>query len=101
MHIFATVIRITVEETNKNVCLIVEGKLSGPSVPEFEDFALKVRESSYGKAVDVDVSGVSRMDAAGRSLVARLRTEGLRIRNLDPLSETLLTMQLAEVGAAR
>jgi hypothetical protein len=89
------VIRITVEETNDTLCLVVEGKLSGPWVPELESVARNIGTACQPKPFEIDLSGVSGMDAAGRSLLTRLRSGGVRLRNLDPLSESLLTMDVA------
>jgi hypothetical protein len=95
------VIRITVEETDESVSLVVEGRLSGAWVAELESAAASIRPSVKQKEFAIDLAGVSGMDAAGRSLVGRLRSRGVSLRNLDPLSESLVTMELAEVGAYR
>jgi anti-anti-sigma factor len=89
------VIRITVKETNDIVCLMVEGKLSGAWVPELENVVADMVDQRDSGAVEIDLSGISGMDAAGRSLLVRLRMDGVRLRNLDPLSESLLTMEVA------
>jgi anti-anti-sigma regulatory factor len=91
------VIRITVEETSEVVCLLVEGKLSGDWVPELETTAHSITAGTRPKALEIDLGGVAGMDASGRSLLTRLRTQGVRLRNLDPLSESLLAME--EVAA--
>jgi anti-anti-sigma regulatory factor len=91
------VIRITVEETSEIVCLVVEGKLSGPWVPELEMTAQNMTAAAHPKALEIDLSGLAGMDASGRSLLTRLRARGAHLRNLDPLSESLLTME--EVAA--
>jgi ABC-type transporter Mla MlaB component len=89
------VIRITVEETSEIVCLLVEGKLSGPWVAELESIAQSISTNADPKPLEIDLSGISGMDASGRSLLARFRADGVRLVNLDPLSESLLKMEVA------
>ena len=91
------VIRITVEETSETVCLVVEGKLCGPWVSELEMTARSMAAAAHPKTLAIGLSGMAGMDASGRSLLTRLRTQGIQLRNLDPLSESLLTME--EVAA--
>jgi hypothetical protein len=89
------VIRITVEETNEIVCLLVEGKLSGPWVAELDSVTRNIAADVQPKSLEIDLSGLAGMDAAGRSLLTRFRAGGVKLRNLDPLSESLLTMDVA------
>jgi anti-anti-sigma regulatory factor len=88
------VIRITIEESSNTICLIVEGKLSGEWVPALEAVAGRARDDRREKQLVIDLSGISGMDAAGRLLISSFRNSGVRLQNFDPLSESLLTMEL-------
>ncbi len=71
---------------------MLEGKLSGPWVPELaRAFGEAV---SGGKPVVVDLSGLTGADAAGRNLLARILSEGGALRNPSPLSRALFQAQI-------
>ena len=58
-------LRITVRENSKPLRLELAGKLAGPWVAETEK---AWRAARYGSPIEVDLSGVTGIDEAGRRL---------------------------------
>ena len=83
-------LRITTEETEQSVVLLLEGKLSGPWVEELARAFSDSKSTAVGRPIIVDLRGMIRADAAGRDLLAELQTEGASLQNWSPLSSTLL-----------
>src|SRR6266446_10559736 len=82
-------LRITTQNSAEGVHLVLEGKLSGPWVPEL---ARAFREAvSGGTPAVVDLSGLTGADAAGRDLLALILSGGGTLRNPSPLSRALLS----------
>src|SRR2546428_788092 len=85
------VLRITTQETDEAIRLLLEGKLSGPWVAELERAVSNGKASSPGRSIVVDLSGLTGTDAAGRNLLASIRSGGATLRNPSPLSMALLS----------
>ena len=62
-----------------SISLILEGRLAGPWVEELDDSWRKLTENQRVSAV-IDLSGVTFIDARGKSLLDRLWQEGARLR---------------------
>jgi ABC-type transporter Mla MlaB component len=76
------VLKITVDETDQLKKFKLEGKLSGPWVGELERvWVASVCGGLAGtKQIAADISGVTFIDSAGRELLTRMHTEGVKLR---------------------
>ncbi len=72
-------LKITTEPGTDGIRLKLEGDLAGTGVQVLEDFWLTTRPSFAGRAVCLDLSGLSRVDDAGRYLLALIRRTGARM----------------------
>ncbi len=72
-------LKIMVEPGASEVTLKLEGDLAGTGVGVLEDFWLTARAALSAGAVAIDLSGVSRVDDAGRYLLALIRGGGVRL----------------------
>lgn len=64
--------------TKTSLSLVLEGRLAGPWVEELDSSWRKLTENQRGSAV-IDLSGVTFIDAEGKSLLDRLWQEGARL----------------------
>jgi len=85
------VLRITTQETEGTVRLLLEGKLSGPWVAELEQAFIGGKTASVGRSIVMDLSGLTGADAAGRQLLALIQSDGAILQNPSPLSRALLS----------
>jgi outer membrane protein TolC len=69
-------LRITTERRRGKVILSVEGRLAGPFVGTLEQCWREVRGSSAGEKFQVDLCGVSFIDAAGKVLLKEIHSQG-------------------------
>lgn len=83
-------LRITTQETDRSILLLLEGKLNGPWVAELERAFSDSKSTSVGRPIIVDLKGLTRADAAGRDLLALLVSEGANLQNWSPLSSALV-----------
>jgi len=72
-------LKITTEPEIDGVRLKLEGDLAGTGVRVLEEFWLTAHLPFAGPAVCVDLSGVSRVDDAGRFLLALIHRTGARM----------------------
>lgn len=72
-------LRITIEEKDNAVVLRLEGQLIGPWVEEVEQCWRNVFTTVGQRSVQVDLSAVSFMDAAGGALLHRMHDAGFRV----------------------
>ena len=84
-------LRITTQETQGTVRLLLEGKLSGPWVAELEQAFIGGKTASVGRSIVMDLSGLTGADAAGRQLLALIQSERATLQNPSPLSRALLS----------
>ncbi|CUQ65144.1 STAS domain-containing protein [Candidatus Nitrospira inopinata] len=63
----------------ESISLIVEGRLTGPWVSELDTYWRQLSASQQRTAV-IDLSGVTFIDAAGKTLLDRLWREGATLR---------------------
>jgi ABC-type transporter Mla MlaB component len=71
-------LKITVHETRDALRLELEGRVAGPWVGEIEAAWRSAIEACGGRKVEIDLTGVDAVDAAGRYLLALIRNEGAR-----------------------
>jgi anti-anti-sigma regulatory factor len=72
-------LRITVTEEPKATRFVVEGKLTGDSVSEFEKCWRSAQLQSLMGDIVVDLSGVTFIDACGKQLLCRMREKGIKL----------------------
>ena len=72
-------LKITLEPGIEEARLKLEGDLAGTWVPELEEFWRTTRASPPGRAVCLDLTGVLRVDEAGRYAKALLHESGARM----------------------
>jgi len=94
-------LRITVRHDVEEVFLTLEGDLSGTWVRELEESWRRVRASSGGKAACLDLTGVLRVDGAGRYLLALIHETGARMEATGVAMQDLLDSIAREWPPAR
>jgi len=72
------VLRITEGDAESGWLLKLEGRLSGPWVPELESAWRSVSRAHPGGAICIDLRDVDLVDAAGRRLLALMHHAGAR-----------------------
>jgi outer membrane protein len=72
-------LRITTEKKRTKVLLTVEGRLAGESVSTLEQCWRELRAASPDEKFNVDLCGVSFIDAAGKALLKEIHHQGGRL----------------------
>lgn len=83
-------LRITIHHEVEEVRLELEGELSGSWVRELEEAWRKLRPSPSGWSVCLDLTGVVRVDDAGRYLLALIHETGARMVSTGLATKDLL-----------
>lgn len=83
-------LKITIRHEVEEVWLKLEGDLSGTWVRELEETWRTTRASSVGKPACLDLTGVSRVDDAGRYLLALIHETGARMVSTGVAMKDLL-----------
>lgn len=89
-HSVISMLRITIDEAPAAVTLRLEGKLIGPWVKEVEECWRKVFTSLGHRTMLVDLSAVSFVDTAGRSLLSRMHLAGFRLAGSGTMTSYLV-----------
>jgi ABC-type transporter Mla MlaB component len=71
--------RITTRGNDGELVLTLEGYLAGPWVQELETCWQRVIESAPGAQVQVDLTDLCRVDAAGRDFLSVMHRAGARL----------------------
>lgn len=90
-------LRITVRTQRDLTTLKVEGRLASAWVEELNKSARKLLLMIGKDKIAVDVSAVTHVDVAGRSLLVRLAQQGFSFISDDPVMDALVD----EIGARR
>jgi ABC-type transporter Mla MlaB component len=85
-------LRITVEDGEKNQTIKLEGKIAGPWIEEFERTCQSVLPSLGAKELHLDLRGVGYVDANGRALLREI----YRKTNARFLADSPLTRSFVE-----
>jgi ABC-type transporter Mla MlaB component len=85
-----TVLKITIEPEADEVRMKLEGDLAGTWVRDLEECWRATRSSSSGKVACLDLSDVSRVDDAGRYLLALIHETGARMISTGVAMKDLL-----------
>jgi ABC-type transporter Mla MlaB component len=72
-------LRITVQDTPNEVTLKFEGSLAGAWVAELEEAWRASKSALAGRVLRVDLTGVDRVDPAGKYLLVLLRERGTEL----------------------
>jgi ABC-type transporter Mla MlaB component len=78
-------LRITTNESQQTLRLIVEGKLSGDWVVELESYCGAVKTELGLRSLAIDLRNLIDADTAGRDLLLRLQQQGTVLENVHPL----------------
>lgn len=78
-------LRITIEEKTDAVVVRLEGRLIGTWVPDVEKCWKNLFATLGQRSVQVDLSAVSFVDAAGGALLTRMHQAGFRMAGGGPM----------------
>lgn len=81
-------LRITIHDEAAATRLQVEGKLAGPWAEELKTCWRNVGES--GKALLVDLSALTLIDAAGREVLAEMHRQGVKLRAVGLMTQAII-----------
>jgi len=84
------VLRITVQEREREVRLVLEGRLEQSLVPELERAFLEEQVAASERPIIVDLCGLTGMDEAGESTLQTLYARGAQLRCADVMNEYLV-----------
>src|ERR1700757_3482514 len=74
-----TMFRVTTQKKRFKVLLTIEGRLAGESVSTLEHCWRELRAASPTEKFNVDLCGVSFIDAAGKTLLKEIHRQGGRL----------------------
>ena len=92
-------LRISLEQDQGNLSLVVEGRLVGPWVDELRRVSAK--HISRSGMLLLDLCGVTAMDARGQTLLNELRQGGATLRCSDVMNLYLVEQMARPAGYAR
>ena len=69
-------LRITISDTPAEQRLVLEGKLTEPSVAELESVWEKARNERQGRKCVIDLSGITLIDQHGKKILTAMCNEG-------------------------
>jgi anti-anti-sigma regulatory factor len=72
-------LRITVVEGGADQKLMVEGKLTGPYIPELESAWNEVRHAGWSHQIVIDLSDVTSIDSSGEAALTAMVADGARL----------------------
>lgn len=83
-------LRISVEENQDALSLIVEGRLVGPWVDELKKLCQEHHAPNRGMQTTVDLCGLTAMDTRGQALLDDLLHRGATLRCSDVMNQYLV-----------
>ena len=83
-------LRITIHKNLESLTFQLEGKLAGAWVLEVEDCRQRTLAGRRGKAVRFDLTGVTFIDAMGRSYLAAMHRLGAEFIAADCLTKAIV-----------
>jgi outer membrane protein TolC/ABC-type transporter Mla MlaB component len=90
--------RITTEKKRSKLLLTVEGRLAGESVSTLEQCWRELRAGSPSEKFNVDLCGVSFIDAAGKTLLKEIHRQGGRLVAQGCLNQATVKEITGEAG---
>ncbi len=91
-------LRITTEQRENDVCLVLEGRLEQPLVPELEKVVAQQQNQAAGRRVVVDLFGLTGMDEAGKASLLKLYQSGATLRRGDVMNAYLVERMALEAA---
>src|SRR5689334_5539892 len=91
-------LRITIYDQPLVTSFVIEGKLVGPWVKEMEKCWDSALAADPSKALLVNLAAVTFVDAEGRTLLTRMRRQGVKLLSRGVLINTILAEIEAEEG---
>ena len=88
-------LRITIHDQPQVTSFVVEGKLVGPWVEEMEKCWESALAAAPSKALLLNLAAVTSIDSAGRTLLSRMRRQGVKLLSRG----VLINMIVAEIEA--
>ena len=88
-------LRIYIHDEVPVTSFVLEGKLVGPWVEEFEKHWESAVATNTSRMMLVDLADVSFIDAEGRALLAKMRQKGVRLLSTGVLIDAIV----AEIDA--
>src|SRR5215831_4595427 len=85
-------LKISVEERDNSVRLILEGRLVGPWVQELERVCQEQHAHDSSSRLSVDICGVTGMDTRGQELLRELYLQGAALTCSDVLNQYLVEL---------
>src|SRR6202047_3076335 len=85
-----SMLRISTEKKRCKVLLTVEGRLTGQTVPTLEQFWREVRAASPKEKFNVNLCGVTFIDAAGKALLKEIHNQGARLSAEGCLNQEII-----------
>ena len=83
-------LRITVHDTPGALTFQLEGRLAGPWVPVLQECWQSALAGQHEPGLRVDLTGVTAIDAAGRTCLAALHREGAEFIAADCLTRAVV-----------
>ncbi len=85
-------LKISVEESNDSIRLILEGRLVGPWVEEFRRVCQTQNMLGDGRRLTVDICSVTGMDSHGQEFLRELFLQGASLTCSDVLNQYLVEL---------
>jgi hypothetical protein len=85
-------LKISVEEKENSLGLILEGRLVGPWVTELQRICQEHGVGGQGTRLTIDLCGLTSMDAAGQQLLQDLFHGGATLRCSDVMNQYLVEL---------
>jgi anti-anti-sigma regulatory factor len=84
-------LKISTQENDQKVRLQIEGALAGCWVKELELTWRTARATSHGRSLWVDLTGTTRVDAAGQYLLKLMHKDGAQFLASGPAMQALIS----------
>jgi threonine dehydrogenase-like Zn-dependent dehydrogenase len=99
-------VRVTVNDNDAELELLVEGKLTWPCVSELQAVWNQTRQSHGGRKVVIDLSGMTTIDASGKEALMRMIRQGARLASMGvynryPIQELVNKALVVEASRQR
>jgi hypothetical protein len=87
----SVMLRITIQDKPRVTSFVIEGKLVGPWVKEFEKCWERVLAAEPSSTMLVNLTAVTFIDYEGRELLTRMQRQGVRLISAGLLTGSILT----------
>src|SRR5579859_2795136 len=94
-------LRISTEKKRCKVLLTVEGRLTGQTAPTLEQFWRELRAASPEEKFNVNLCGVTFIDAAGKALLKEIHSQGGRLSADGCLNQEIIKEITEDTGEGK